>query len=82
MPIISRACRCSRVCGCGQISAADTKSSAPSIMLAPHSIVAMRLSCPGASTSEILRKGFASFPHFGHFGCTTYASEPSQVWHW
>ena len=81
MPIISRALRCSLVCGCGQVSVADMSSSAPSMMFAPQSIVAIRLSCPGASTSDIFLRSCVSAAHFGHFGCAPYASLPSHFGH-
>ncbi len=55
MPMMVSAWMCSRVCGWGQSSFAEMRRSAPSMMFAPQSMVAMRLSCPGESTSEIFR---------------------------
>ena len=44
--MISTAARCSDVWGYGQLSFAAIRSSAPSMIAAPLSIVAMRMSCP------------------------------------
>ncbi len=82
MPTISNAFKCSLVCGWGQLSVADTSNNAPSMMFAPQSIVAMRLSCPGASTSDTFLSNFVSLPHFAHFGCAPKASVPSHFGHW
>ncbi len=52
IPAISRAIKCSLVCGWGQVSFAATINKAPSIILAPPIIIAIKVSCPGASTNE------------------------------
>ena len=65
-PLIVRAIRCSFVCGWGHFSFAAMSSNAPFIMAAPESIVAISVSCPGASTNETVLSNFASEPHTGH----------------
>lgn len=81
MPVISRAVRCSTVCGCGQCSFAEMRSSAPSMMFAPESIVAMRLSWPGASTRLIFRTGCVWLLQCGQAGLTEYACGGWHVLH-
>ena len=49
-PTVSMAARCSRVWGWGHFSSAAMTSMAPSMTAAPLSMVAMRISWPGAST--------------------------------
>jgi len=58
-PMISRAMRCSFVCGCGHSSFAVIKRSAPSMIAAPESMVAINVSCPGASMKETVLVGVA-----------------------
>ncbi len=64
MPMMSSAIRCSSVCAWGTSSVALTTSTAPSMIDAPDSIVAISVSWPGASTNETVR--------------TTSLSEPSS----
>jgi hypothetical protein len=54
-PMIPRAIRCSLVCGCGTSSFAAITRSAPSMIAAPLSIVAMSVSWPGESTKDTIR---------------------------
>ena len=65
-PANSIAARCSRVWGCGQGSLAAIMSSAPSMTVAPESIVAMRASCPGESTKLTALTNLHSEPQLGH----------------
>ena len=65
-PMIERAIRCSLVCGCGHGSFAATRRSAPFMMAAPDSIVAMRVSWPGASTNDTDLSRSHSPLHAGH----------------
>ena len=79
IPEISSTVRCSRVCGCGQGSFAPITKRAPSITAAPASMVVIRVSCPGASTTEIVRSRSPAAPHVGHAGAVLYAPVPA---HW
>ena len=78
MPMMDRAIRCSLVWGWGHFSLAATRRRAPSISAAPESIVAMRVSCPGASTKETALRNSVSAPQFLHFLVVPYAAGP---WH-
>ena len=75
-----RATRCSCVCGL-MPSVAATTSIAASIIAAPESIVAISISCPGASTKVIYRFGFpleslsiVSFPDSSFIIVSAYPS--------
>lgn len=81
MPTMDSAIRCSLVCGWGHLSLAATSSSAPLMRAAPDSIVAIRVSCPGASTKDTARRNSVAAPHPGHFLCVEYAFAPSQSGH-
>jgi hypothetical protein len=61
-PMMSSAIRCSWVCAWGTGSVAPITSTAPSISDAPESIVAISVSCPGASTNETVRTESVSSP--------------------
>jgi hypothetical protein len=61
-PTASIAAKCSLVWGCGQVSFAAITSMAPSMTAAPLSIVAINISCPGASTKLIVLWSSASPP--------------------
>ncbi len=69
MPMMSSAIRCSSVCACGTGSLAEMTSTAPSMIAAPESIVAINVSWPGASTKETVRSGSLS-PPSGHSSAT------------
>ena len=70
MPIIFSAIKCSLVCGWGHDSLAAITSTAPSIIAAPESIVAMRVSCPGESTKETVRTCLVGEPSTSHTSFT------------
>jgi hypothetical protein len=56
-------------------------SIAPSINAEPESIVAMSVSCPGASTKDIERNGVPFPPQTGQSGLVEKASVPSHFSH-
>ena len=45
---------------------AATSRMAPSMRAAPESMVAIRVSCPGASTKDTARRNSVSAPHLAH----------------
>ena len=55
---------------------AATSSRAPSMRAAPDSMVAMSVSCPGASTKDTALRNSVSAPQFAHFLLVPYAAAP------
>src|SRR3989338_11590125 len=74
IPAICNAIICSLVCGCGHSSFTATSSNAPSIIVLPDNMVAIKLSCPGASTMLIFLNGVAGELHFAQSFLTPYDS--------
>ena len=77
IPHISNAIKCSLVCGCGHFSSAATNNKAASTIALPESMVAIKVSCPGASTKETDLVFFA-FPPHSHFSEAPYFLHLSQ----
>ena len=65
-PMIERAIRCSFVWGCGTSSFAAITRRAPSMIAAPLSIVAIRVSWPGESTKLTARRSSVFVPSYLH----------------
>ena len=73
IPFASRATRCSFVCGLGHGSFAAITRTAASIIAAPESIVAISISCPGASTKLMYLTGSVLELHFGQTSLIVYS---------
>gem|GEM_PF-7119714 len=81
IPVMSRAMRCSFVWGWGQGSLAAMIRTAPSMMAAPESIVAIRVSWPGESTKDTVLRTSLGEPQTGQVFSTVYASGAGQFGH-
>jgi len=60
---------------------ADMTRTAPSMIAAPQSMVAMSVSWPGESTKETVRRTSVSAPQWEHFSSTVKASGSGQLGH-